>query len=152
MTKTNVMRMLDTAGICYRVKEYEYDENDLSGINVAKKIDMAKEQVFKTLVTRGDKTGIVVFVLPVDEELDLKKAAKISKNKNINMIHVKELLEITGYIRGGCSPIGMKKKYPTYIDETCELFDEISISAGVRGCQVLIDPGLLSSLISAKHF
>jgi len=152
MTKTNVMRMLDTADIFYRVKEYEYDENDLSGFSVAEKIGMPLEQVFKTLVTRGDKTGITVFVIPTTEELDLKKGAKVSGNKNIEMVHVKELLGLTGYIRGGCSPIGMKKKYTTYIDETCELFDEISISAGVRGCQVLVNPSALVAFISAKYF
>ena len=152
MTKTNVMRMLDIADIFYRAKEYEYDENDLSGFSVAEKTDMPLEQVFKTLVTRGDKTGITVFVIPTTEELDLKKGAKVSGNKNIEMVHVKELLGLTGYIRGGCSPIGMKKKYTTYIDETCELFDEISISAGVRGCQVLINPSALVSFVSAKYF
>ncbi|MEA5085364.1 MAG: Cys-tRNA(Pro) deacylase [Lachnospiraceae bacterium] len=151
MTKTNVMRMLDAEKIAYTTAEYEYSEDDLSGAHAAKAINMPAEQVFKTLVTKGDKTGPTVFVIPVAEELDLKKAAKISQNKSIEMIHVKELLGLTGYIRGGCSPIGMKKKFTTYIDETAELFDNISISAGVRGCQVIINPEVLIKFIDAKE-
>lgn len=130
MTKTNVMRLLEAAGIAYRTAEYEYDEANLSGLHAAEQVGMDAEQVFKTLVTRGDKTGILVFCIPVDMELDLKKAASVSKNKKVEMTHMKELLGLTGYIRGGCSPIGMKKKYPTFIDETCILFDEIAVSAG----------------------
>ena len=140
MVKTNVMRLLETAGISYRTAEYEYDENNLSGLNAAEKIGIPAEQVFKTLVTRGDKTGILVFCVPVNMELDLKKAATVSGNKKIEMTHVKELLALTGYIRGGCSPVGMKKKYPTYIDETAILFDEIAVSAGIRGEQVILKP------------
>ena len=140
MVKTNVMRLLETAGISYRTAEYEYDENNLSGLNAAEKIGIPAEQVFKTLVTRGDKTGILVFCVPVNMELDLKKAASVSGNKKIEMTHVKELLALTGYIRGGCSPVGMKKKYPTYIDETAILFDEIAVSAGIRGEQVILKP------------
>lgn len=118
MTKTNAMRLLDAAGIAYRTAEYEYDESDLSGKHAAEQLGMPAEQVFKTLVTRGDKTGLLVFCIPVLDELDLRRAAQISGNKKLEMIHVKELLPLTGYMRGGCSPIGMKKKYPTYIDET----------------------------------
>ena len=140
MTKTNACRMLDSEGIKYRTAEYEYDENDLSGVKAAKSLNMPEEQLFKTLVTKGDKTGCVVFCIPVAEELDLKKAAAVSRNKKIELIHVKELLPLTGYIRGGCSPIGMKRKFPTYIDETAQLFDEIGVSAGVRGCQIFIGP------------
>ena len=140
MTKTNVMRLLEAAGIAYRTVEYEYDESNLSGLHAAAQVGMEAEQVFKTLVTRGDKTGILVFCIPVDMELDLKKAAVVSKNKKVEMTHMKELLGLTGYIRGGCSPIGMKKKYPTFIDETCILFDEIAVSAGVRGEQVILNP------------
>lgn len=140
MTKTNVMRLLEAAGIAYRTAEYEYDESNLSGLHAAAQVGMEAEQVFKTLVTRGDKTGILVFCIPVDMELDLKKAAVVSKNKKVEMTHMKELLGLTGYIRGGCSPIGMKKKYPTFIDETCILFDEIAVSAGVRGEQVILNP------------
>lgn len=140
MTKTNVMRLLENAGIAYRTAEYEYDENNLSGLHAAEQIGIPAEQVFKTLVTRGDKTGILVFCIPVDMELDLKKAAAVSKNKKVEMTHMKELLSLTGYIRGGCSPIGMKKKYPTFLDETCILFDEIAVSAGIRGEQVILSP------------
>lgn len=151
MTKTNAMRILDTAGIEYSTKEYEYDENNLSGSHVAREIGMNPDQVFKTLVARGDKNGINVFCIPVDCELDLKKSAKVSGNKKVEMIHVKEILGITGYIRGGCSPIGMKKKYPTYIDETAILFDEIVVSAGIRGQQIIINPEKLIDFISAKE-
>lgn len=151
MTKTNVMRLLEAAGIAYRTAEYEYDESDLSGLHAAEQVGMPAEQVFKTLVTRGDKTGIIVFCIPVDMELDLKKAAIVSKNKKVEMIHVKELLGLTGYIRGGCSPIGMKKKYPTFIDETCILFEEIAVSAGVRGAQVILDPQELMKYVGAAE-
>ena len=140
MIKTNAMRLLDAVGIEYSTREYEYDERDLSGHHAAEVLGIPAEQVFKTLVTKGDKTGPVVFCIPVDEELDLKKAAKVSGNKSIEMIHVKDLLGLTGYIRGGCSPIGMKKKFPSYIDETAVLFDEISIRAGERGCQIFVNP------------
>ena len=142
-TKTNAMRLLDTARIPYHTTEYEFDEDNLSGLHAAAQIGVPPEQVFKTLVTRGDKTGIGVFCIPVDMELNLKKAASASGNKKIEMIHVKELLGLTGYIRGGCSPIGMKKKYPTYIEETALLFDEIAVSAGVRGRQILLSPEML---------
>ncbi len=147
MVKTNVMRLLETAEISYRTAEYEYDENNLSGLNAAEKIGIPAEQVFKTLVTRGDKTGILVFCVPVNMELDLKKAAAVSGNKKLEMTHVKELLALTGYIRGGCSPVGMKKKYPTYIDETAILFDEIAVSAGVRGEQVILKPDDLIAFV-----
>ncbi len=140
MVKTNAMRLLDADKIKYRSETYEYDENDLSGVTVAAKLSMPPEQLFKTLVTKGDKTGYMVFCIPVAEELDLKKAAVCSKNKKIEMLHVKDFLPVTGYIRGGCSPIGMKKKFPTFIDETAQLFDEIGVSAGVRGCQIIISP------------
>ena len=149
MTKTNVMRLLESAGIPYRTAEYEYDEENLSGLHEAEQIGIPAEQVFKTLVTRGDKTGIMVFCIPVDMELDLKKAAAVSKNKKVEMTHMKELLGLTGYIRGGCSPIGMKKKYPTFVDETCILFEEIAVSAGVRGQQVIFSPQDLMTYIDA---
>ena len=113
MTKTNVMRLLDAAKIPYKTAEYEYDENDLNGMHAAAAIGADPETIFKTLVARGDKTGPVVFCIPVCCELDLKKAAKASGNKKVELIHVKELLGLTGYIRGGCSPIGMKKQYPS---------------------------------------
>ena len=151
MTKTNVMRLLESAGIAYRTAEYEYDEHNLSGLHAAEQIGIPAEQVFKTLVTRGDKTGILVFCIPVDMELDLKKAAAVSKNKKVEMTHMKELLALTGYIRGGCSPIGMKKKYPTFIDETCILFDEIAVSAGIRGEQVILSPEDLTRFTEATE-
>lgn len=143
------MRLLDAAGITYRTAQYDYDENDLSGLHAAKAVGMPPDQVFKTLVTRGDKTGILVFCIPVESELDLRKAASVSGNKKLEMTHVKELLDLTGYIRGGCSPIGMKKQYRTFIDETAELFDEIAVSAGLRGQQILIAPQSLISYINA---
>ncbi len=150
MTKTNAMRLLDAAGIAYKTTEYEYDENDLSGTHAAEMIGMPSEQVFKTLVTRGDKTGITVFCIPVCCELDLRKAAASSGNKKIEMTHVKELLDLTGYLRGGCSPIGMKKQYPTFIDETVELFDVVAVSAGLRGQQIIIAPNDLIGYIKAS--
>ena len=151
MTITNVMRLLTKAGIEFESKEYEVDETDLSGVHAAQMLMLPVESVFKTLVARGDKNGLNVFVIPVAEELDLKKCASVSGNKKIEMIQVKELLPLTGYIRGGCSPIGMKKKFPTYIDETCVLSDRISISAGQRGVQVLLAPDALKEYISAKY-
>ena len=138
-TKTNVMRILDAAKIEYTPYEYEPDENDLSGVHIAQQIGLDAEMVFKTLVARGDKTGPVVFVIPSCMELDLKKCAVASGNKKIELLPVKELLGLTGYIRGGCSPIGMKKKFPTYFDESAELFDKITVSAGIKGCQLLLD-------------
>ncbi len=152
MTRTNAMRLLDAAGIRYRTAEYDYDESDLSGLHAAEQIDLPAEQVFKTLVTRGDRTGINVFCIPVTDELDLRRAASLSGNKKLELIHVKELLPLTGYIRGGCSPIGMKKKYPTYIDETCILFDEIAVSAGMRGEQIILSPQDLMDYTGARVY
>lgn len=149
MIKTNAMRLLDQANIEYTTIEYEVDENDLSGEHVAAQIGAPLEQVFKTLVAKGDKKGIMVFCIPVNSELNLKKAASVVGDKKIEMIHVKDLLGLTGYIRGGCSPIGMKKKYPTYIDETAILFDTINVSAGVRGCQIVINPEDLIQFVEA---
>ena len=136
MTKTNAMRLLDQAKIPYKALEYEWDEEHLGGEHVAEQVGIPADQVFKTLVARGDKHGILVFCIPVNTELNLKKAAMAAKEKKVELIHVKELLGLTGYIRGGCSPVGMKKKYPTFVDETAILFDEITVSAGVRGCQL----------------
>lgn len=149
MTKTNAMRLLTAAGIAYRTAEYEFDEDNLSGVHAAEAIGMPAEQVFKTLVTRGDRSGIFVFCIPVAEELDLRKAAVVSGNKKLEMIHVKELPGLTGYIRGGCSPIGMKKKFPTILDETAQLFEEIGVSAGMRGLQILLSPLDLAGYIDA---
>ena len=148
--KTNAIRLVEQAGIACREAFYDYDEKDLSGIHAATAVGLPPEQVFKTLVARGDRSGIQVFCIPVCFELDLKKAAKITGDKKIEMVHVKELLNLTGYIRGGCSPVGMKKKYPTYIDETCILFDEISVSAGERGHQMILNPIKLADFIGAE--
>ena len=148
--KTNAMRLLDSAGISYSMASYEYDESDLSGVHAAQELGVSEDIVFKTLVTRGDGNAIYVFVIPVAESLDLKKAAKASGNKSIEMIHVKEILDITGYIRGGCSPIGMKKTFPTYIDETAILFDQIYFSAGKRGVQIILDPEILAQVSKAE--
>ena len=148
--KTNTVRLIEQAGIYCREAFYEYDENDLNGNHAAQAIGFASESVFKTLVTKGARTGINVFCIPVCCELDLKKAAKAAGDKNIEMIPVKDLLGTTGYIRGGCSPVGMKKKYPTYIDETCLLSEEIAISAGERGHQVILSPQHLADLVDAE--
>lgn len=149
MNKTNAMRLLDQAGIPYNAMEYEVDEDNLSGEHVAMQIGMPKEQVFKTLVAKGDRIGIVVFCIPVALELNIKKAAMVTGDKKIEMLHVKDILAVTGYIRGGCSPIGMKKKYPIYMDETAILFDEITVSAGVRGYQLCVPRELLVEYIDA---
>lgn len=148
--KTNAIRLVEKAGIPYEEKFYEYDESDLSGIHAAQVLGMPEEQVFKTLVARGERTGINVFCIPVCCELDLKKAAKAAGDKNMELIHVKELLGLTGYIRGGCSPVGMKKKYPTYIDELCQLSDAIALSAGERGHQIIVPPLPIAALLDAK--
>ena len=149
-TKTNAVRLVEQAGLPCRERFYEFDESDLSGTHAAQAIGMAPEQVFKTLVARGEKTGINVFCIPVCCELDLKKAAKAAGDKNMELVAVKELLSLTGYIRGGCSPVGMKKKYPTFFDETCILWDEIAVSAGARGHQMIVPPEKLAELVSAR--
>lgn len=151
MQKTNVMRMLDKAKIEYEVKEYEVDESDLSGIHVAESVGMDTDVVFKTLVAKGDKAGFCVFCIPCAEELDLKKAAKVSGNKKVEMLPLKDLLPTTGYIRGGCSPIGMKKQFPTYINETAMLFDKIALSGGARGVQVILNPDELIDFVGASY-
>lgn len=144
------MRLLDAAKIPYKTAEYEVDENDLSGIHVAEQLGQPAEQVFKTLVLKGERTGFFVCCIPVNKELDLKKAAKAAGDKKAEMLPLKDLLPTTGYIRGGCSPVGMKKKFPTFIDETAELFDEIAVSAGVRGAQIIINGENLSEYLGAK--
>ena len=143
MVKTNAMRILEQAGIPYRSQEYEFDEEHLGGDHVVAQRGIDPDTCFKTLVARGEKKGIMVFCIPVNEELDLKKAAAAAKDKKIEMVHVKELLGLTGYIRGGCSPVGMKKKYPTYIDETCLLCGRIAVSGGQRGVQLVLEPEAL---------
>jgi Cys-tRNA(Pro)/Cys-tRNA(Cys) deacylase len=149
MIKTNAMRLLDQAGIRYHAMEYEVDEDHLSGEYVAGMIGLPPEQVFKTLAVKGEKRGVAVFCIPVNLELNLKKAAAVLGDKKLEMLPVKELLPVTGYIRGGCSPIGMKKKFPTYMDETAILFEEITVSAGVRGCQLCIPREALVTYLDA---
>ncbi len=148
--KTNALRMLDKAKIIYETLEYEVDENDLSGTHLADQIGLPYEMVFKTIVAKGDKTGHIVFCIPVHREIDLKKAASETGNKRVELIAVKDLLGLTGYIRGGCSPIGMKKQFPTFIDKTAESFEKITVSAGVRGCQLLINTKTLKDFICAE--
>jgi Cys-tRNA(Pro)/Cys-tRNA(Cys) deacylase len=151
MQKTNALRILDSHKIVYKTYTYEVNEDDLSGESVALKTGYPPDQVFKTLVAEGDKTGHIVFCIPVTTELNLKKAASASGNKKVEMIKMKELLPLTGYIRGGCSPVGMKKKFPTYIDETAQLFDRICVSAGVRGMQVELHPDDLCKIAEAVY-
>lgn len=149
-TKTNAVRLIQQAGISCREAFYEFDESDLSGIHAANAIGKPPEEVFKTLVARGERTGINVFCVPVCFELNLKKAARAAGDKNMELVAVRELLGLTGYIRGGCSPVGMRKKYPVYLDETCELYDEIAVSAGERGHQMLVPPMDLARFLGAK--
>lgn len=149
-TKTNAVRLVQQAGIPCREAFYTFDEKDLSGLHAAQAVGLPPEQVFKTLVARGVKTGINVFCIPVCCELNLKKAAAAAGDKNMELVAVKELLGLTGYIRGGCSPVGMKKKYPTFFDETCLLWEEIAVSAGARGHQMLLPPEALASLVGAS--
>ena len=140
INKTNAARLLDKAKVAYELIPYEVDEEDLSAIHVAASLGEDIECVFKTLVLRGDRTGYFVCVVPGEHESDLKQAAKVSGNKKCDLIHVKELLPLTGYIRGGCSPIGMKKPFPTYIHETCLQYPYIYVSAGQRGLQLKLSP------------
>lgn len=138
--KTNAARLLDKAKVKYELIPYEVDENDLSAVHVAASLGENVEQVFKTLVLRGDKNGLFVCIIPGAEEVDLKKAAKVSGNKNCQMIPMKELLPTTGYIRGACSPIGMKRHFPTFIHQTADSFSQIYVSAGQRGLQLRLSP------------
>lgn len=150
INKTNAVRLLDKAKIAYELIPYEVDEDDLSAVHVAASLDENIEQVFKTLVLYGDKTGHFVCIVPGEEEVNLKLAAKVSGNKNCDLIPMKELLPTTGYIRGACSPIGMKKDLPTYIHETCMLFPYIYVSAGQRGLQIKISPDDLIKEVGAE--
>jgi Cys-tRNA(Pro)/Cys-tRNA(Cys) deacylase len=149
--KTNAIRILESNNIPHSLIEYEVDEERLDAVSVAFKIGFEPERVFKTLVARNDKNEIIVFVIPGNFELNLKKAASVSGCKRIEMIKVTEIQPLTGYIRGGCSPIGMKKLYRTFIDETAMLFDTISLSAGSRGIQMIISSADLLSLINGKY-
>jgi Cys-tRNA(Pro)/Cys-tRNA(Cys) deacylase len=138
--KTNAARILDELHIGYELKTYPVDEEHLDAVHVANEVGMPPEQVFKTLCVRGDKTDVVFAVIPGNGELDLKALARVSGNKRCELVHLKEVLPLTGYIRGGCSPLGAKKNYPVFMDETCQLFDHIAISAGMRGMQILAAP------------
>ena len=149
MTITNAMRLLKQANIPFETSEYEVDESDLSGVHAAAMLGIDPDCMFKTLVARGEKHGVHVFCIPVAEELDLRKCAQAAGEKKIEMIPVKELLPLTGYIRGGCSPVGMKKKYPTTFDETAILFDKVYVSAGQRGEQIIVNPEALAAYIGA---
>ena len=151
MTKTNAARILDAAGIHYELREYQVDEDDLSAPRVAEKIGLPAEQVFKTLVARGDRSGVLMACIPANTELDLKALAGASGNKKVELVAVKEVLGLTGYIRGGVSPIGARKPYPFYLDETADLWDVISVSAGVRGCQMLLAPDDLARVTNGQR-
>ena len=150
MKKTNAARFLDSLNINYELCEYEIDESDLSAESVAKKVNLPPGQVFKTLVARGDKTGVLMACIPGNSELDLKAMATVSGNKKVEMVHVKEIQQLTGYIRGGVSPIGTKKHYPIFLDESAMKFPFISISAGARGSQIFVSPGDLIELLNIK--
>ncbi|MBO7708480.1 MAG: Cys-tRNA(Pro) deacylase [Thermoguttaceae bacterium] len=145
--KTNATRLLTAAGLPFHTREYEVDESDLSGTHVARQLGLPPEQVFKTLVLKGEKVGYFVCCVPVNSEVDLKKAARAAGDKKAAMIPMRDLKEVTGYIRGGCSPIGMKKPFPTFLDETAVLFDEIYLSAGQRGAQIVIAPNVLTEYL-----
>jgi Cys-tRNA(Pro)/Cys-tRNA(Cys) deacylase len=149
MTKTNAARILDAAGVGYELREYAVDEEHLAATQVAQAIGMPQERVFKTLVARGNRTGVVLAVIPANAELDLKALAAASDNKKIELVPVKEVLGLTGYVRGGVSPVGAKKAYPVYLDETAILWNVISVSAGIRGCQMLIAPDALVRVTGA---
>ena len=148
--KTNAARLLDKAGVAYRLIPYEFDENDLAAQHVADSLGQDIAQVFKTLVLHGDRTGYIVCVVPGNAEVDLKALAKVSGNKKVEMIPMKDLLGVTGYIRGGCSPVGMKKRFPTYFHSTATDFEVIYVSAGVRGLQIEIAPADLIGAVGGK--
>lgn len=148
--KTNAVRLLEAAGIAYELRAYTVDENDLSATHVAEQVGLPPGQVFKTLVARGDRTGVLMACIPADSELDLKALATASGNKKVDLVPMKEILGLTGYIRGGVSPLGGKKPYPLLLDETSILWDVIAVSAGQRGLQMLVAPGALARLADAR--
>ncbi|MCF8240620.1 MAG: Cys-tRNA(Pro) deacylase [Melioribacteraceae bacterium] len=150
MTKTNAVRILESVKIPHRVIEYNYNYNEIDAVSVAHKINAAPEVVFKSLVAQNSNHQIFVFCIPGNFELNLKKAAAVSESKKIELVKVNDIFNLTGYIRGGCSPIGMKKEYPTFIDETAQLFDKIFVSAGLKGVQIEISPIDLVELISGE--
>jgi Cys-tRNA(Pro)/Cys-tRNA(Cys) deacylase len=148
--KTNAARLLDSAGVTYEIREYEVDPDDLAAESVAAKVGLPPEQVFKTLVARGDRNGVCFAVVPGDLQLDVKALAKLSGDRSIDTVPLKEVQPLTGYIRGGVTALAAKKNYPVYVDETIELFDVISISSGMRGAQILIAPGDYLRVTGAK--
>ncbi len=148
--KTNAARLLDSLGVPYTLRDYDVDPDDLSAESVAAKVGMPAEQVFKTLVARGDRTGVLMAVVPGNAELDLKALARLSGDRKVDTVPLKELQPLTGYVRGGCTAIGGKKEYPVFVDETLELFDVIAVSAGVRGTQLLLAPADYLRLTKAK--
>ena len=150
INKTNVMRLLDGAKISYEAKEYPVDENDLSGSHAADLMGVDHRTISKTLVLKGEKTGYLVCCIPVDDEVDLKKAAKAAGDKKVEMLPMKDLLSVTGYIRGGCSPVGMKKRFPTFLDSSAMEHEKIAVSAGQRGVQILLSPKVLVEYVGAK--
>lgn len=150
ISKTNAARLLDQANVSYEMIPYEADENNLAAAHVAEQLGENAAQVFKTLVLRGDKNGIFVCVIPGDAEVDLKRAARVSGNKSAELVRVRELLPLTGYIRGGCSPVGMKKRFPTFFHASCMAFPYICISAGVRGVQLKIAPADAVRFVGAE--
>ena len=152
INKTNAMRQLDAAKIEYDILEYEVDESDLSGTHIADTVGLPYEMVFKTIVTKGDKRGYMVFCIPCHKEIDLKKAASVTGNKRIEPVAVKELLGLTGYIRGGCSPVGMKKKFPTVFDASAEAQEKLTLSAGVRGMQMVVSREKIIDFTDAEIF
>ena len=149
MAKTNAVRLLDREGIRYELREYQVDESDLSAPRVAEAIGLPPDRVFKTLVVRGDRTGVLLACIPASAELNLKALAAASGNKKVDLVPLKEVLGLTGYIRGGVSPLGAKKTYPLYLDETAGLWDSIAVSAGVRGLQMLMAPADLEKAAGA---
>ena len=149
--KTNAARLLDELGIGYELHEAPYDEADLSATAMARSLGVPVEEVFKTLVVRGDKTGVLEVCVPGAAELNLKELAAVSGNKHVEMVPLKEVQPLTGYIRGGCSPVGRKKKYPTWFDETAMLYDEIAVSGGARGIQIIASPEDLKQFVDAEY-
>ncbi|MGI5863119.1 MAG: Cys-tRNA(Pro) deacylase [Myxococcales bacterium] len=148
--KTNAARLLDKLGITYELRDYEVDPDDVSALAVAKKVGMPPEQVFKTLVARGDRTGVLLAVVPGSAELDLKALAKLSGDRKVEVVALKEVQPLTGYIRGGVTALACKKDYPVFVDETMELFDVVAVSAGTRGTQILIAPADYIAATKAK--
>lgn len=148
--KTNAARILDSLGVKYELRDYEVDPDDLSAESVAAKVGMPAEQVFKTLVARGDRTGVLMAVVPGNAELDLKALARLTGDRKVDTVPLKELQPLTGYVRGGCTAIGGKKDYPVFVDETLELFDVVAVSAGVRGTQLVLTPADYLRVTKAK--